>query len=173
MYFGKQISDEQKSCQSCDSLASSSSNSSEENLNLFEYDNLIPAPKNSLEVVEKVRELQSEIDTLIEVEYIKEVESWLYNIEEYINDYVESIKSYENLKVKAPKHLYEELGEMKEAAKLKGKKREQYIIDKARMNLRMLGSCHCIWNTQKKILKEVYNIDWLTPAEEHPEIMFD
>ena len=35
------------------------------------------------------------------------------------------------------------------------------------------GSCHIIWRYEKRILKERYNIDWKTPAEEHPDILFD
>ena len=36
-----------------------------------------------------------------------------------------------------------------------------------------LGVCHARWAIQKRLLKERYNIDWKTPAEEHPEINFD
>ena len=36
-----------------------------------------------------------------------------------------------------------------------------------------LGSCHRIWAIQKQILKEKYGITWYTPAELHPEIIFD
>jgi len=36
-----------------------------------------------------------------------------------------------------------------------------------------LGSCHRIWAIQKQILKEKYSITWYTPAELHPEIIFD
>ena len=36
-----------------------------------------------------------------------------------------------------------------------------------------MGSCHSFWAYEKKILKERYNIDWKTPAEEHPYIQYD
>jgi hypothetical protein len=36
-----------------------------------------------------------------------------------------------------------------------------------------LGSCHTLWALQKRILKEKYGITWYTPAELHPEIIFD
>jgi len=36
-----------------------------------------------------------------------------------------------------------------------------------------LGSCHRIWAIQKQILKEKYGITWYTPAELHPEIIYD
>jgi hypothetical protein len=36
-----------------------------------------------------------------------------------------------------------------------------------------LGSCHRLWDMQKTILKEKYGITWYTPAELHPEIIYD
>ena len=39
--------------------------------------------------------------------------------------------------------------------------------------LSQIGSCHRLWTMQKKILKEKYGITWYTPAELHPEIIFD
>ena len=39
--------------------------------------------------------------------------------------------------------------------------------------LSQLGSCHTLWDIQKRILKEKYGITWYTPAELHPEIKFD
>lgn len=38
---------------------------------------------------------------------------------------------------------------------------------------RMLGFCHLFWGTKKRVLNEEYGIDWLTPAECHPNIRFD
>lgn len=35
------------------------------------------------------------------------------------------------------------------------------------------GYCHLFWQTKKRILKEKFNIDWLTPAEKNPDIRFD
>ena len=35
------------------------------------------------------------------------------------------------------------------------------------------GACNEIWSLQKKILKEKYQIDWKSPAEEHPGKMYD
>lgn len=35
------------------------------------------------------------------------------------------------------------------------------------------GFIHIIWETKKWHLKRKYNIDWLTPAEMNPHIMFD
>ena len=39
--------------------------------------------------------------------------------------------------------------------------------------LSQIGSCHRLWDMQKTILKEKYDITWYTPAELHPEIKYD
>ena len=36
-----------------------------------------------------------------------------------------------------------------------------------------LGSCHTLWDIQKRILKEKYGITWYTPAELNPDVKFD
>ena len=36
-----------------------------------------------------------------------------------------------------------------------------------------LGFCHLYWKTKKRILKEKYNIDWKSPAELNPHILYD
>lgn len=36
-----------------------------------------------------------------------------------------------------------------------------------------LGSCHEIWYIKKILLKECYDIDWKTPSEMNPGVMFD
>ena len=38
---------------------------------------------------------------------------------------------------------------------------------------RRLGFCHLYWSTKKRILKEEYGIDWLTPAECNPDVIYD
>ena len=35
------------------------------------------------------------------------------------------------------------------------------------------GFCHSFWPVRKRILKEKYNIDWQTPAEQNPGIIYD
>lgn len=37
----------------------------------------------------------------------------------------------------------------------------------------VFGSCYTRWEIEKRILKEKYNIDWLTPAERNPHIKYD
>ncbi|GEM_PF-783492 len=36
-----------------------------------------------------------------------------------------------------------------------------------------MGFVHVIWETKKQILKNRYNIDWRTPAELNPQVLFD
>lgn len=51
--------------------------------------------------------------------------------------------------------------------------KETSILLKDDPTRELLGFCHFYWGMKKKILKERYGIDWKTPAEEHPEIIFD
>ena len=39
--------------------------------------------------------------------------------------------------------------------------------------LSQIGSCHTLWDIQKRILKEKYGITWYTPAELNPDVKFD
>jgi hypothetical protein len=36
-----------------------------------------------------------------------------------------------------------------------------------------MGDCHRIWRRQKEILKEEFGIEWFTPSEMNPHIIFD
>lgn len=36
-----------------------------------------------------------------------------------------------------------------------------------------MGFIHLRWETKKRILKQKYNIDWRSPAELNPQVMFD
>jgi hypothetical protein len=38
---------------------------------------------------------------------------------------------------------------------------------------REMGYCYVLWDCQKKLLKEKYNINWKTPAEMNKNTMFD
>ena len=38
---------------------------------------------------------------------------------------------------------------------------------------RGLGFCHIYWSAKKRLLKEKYGIDWQSPAERNPMILFD
>ena len=37
----------------------------------------------------------------------------------------------------------------------------------------MIGYCHMDWDAKKLILKRDYNIDWKSPAELNPRVIFD
>ena len=37
----------------------------------------------------------------------------------------------------------------------------------------MIGICHSIWGLKKDILRYGFNIDWKTPAEQNPNIIYD
>lgn len=37
----------------------------------------------------------------------------------------------------------------------------------------MMGVCHSIWRLKKDILRDAFHIDWKTPAERHPHIIYD
>lgn len=36
-----------------------------------------------------------------------------------------------------------------------------------------MGYCYLYWHTKKEILKKDYNIDWKSPSELNPGILFD
>ena len=40
-------------------------------------------------------------------------------------------------------------------------------------NKQALGFCHIYWELKKEILKTDYNIDWKSPQDLNPEIIFD
>ena len=50
---------------------------------------------------------------------------------------------------------------------------EQKVEELLQDEPRYMGFCHLYWRTKKRILKEDYGIDWLTPAESNPHIMLD
>jgi hypothetical protein len=35
------------------------------------------------------------------------------------------------------------------------------------------GYCHQFWSTKTRILKEKYGVDWKSPAEMNPDVLFD
>lgn len=35
------------------------------------------------------------------------------------------------------------------------------------------GYCHMLWDTQQRILEEKYGIEWKSPAEMNPGVLFD
>jgi hypothetical protein len=37
----------------------------------------------------------------------------------------------------------------------------------------ILGFCHLLWHTKQRILRERYGVEWRTPVEWNPQIIFD
>ena len=53
-------------------------------------------------------------------------------------------------------------------------KKVEAILDEEFKDVpKAMGLCHLIWARKKQLLKEMYNIDWKTPAELNPGIHFD
>jgi hypothetical protein len=50
---------------------------------------------------------------------------------------------------------------------------EELVEDELRDYPRGIGFCHIYWEVKQRILKERYFIDWSTPAELNPHILFD
>lgn len=46
---------------------------------------------------------------------------------------------------------------------------EEILKDKPKIE----GFCYMLWSEQKRILKEKYGIDWKSPDEMNPDIIFD
>jgi hypothetical protein len=41
------------------------------------------------------------------------------------------------------------------------------------LNPDSFGACHAIWAEKKQILREEFGIDWRTPDEMNPDVLFD
>ena len=91
-----------------------------------------------------------------------------------------------NILTKRPQNSYRKNGEYYDKVEKTKEYRacveevEKQAEIEARKNMRELtgkewgiGYCHMFWIAKKKILKEKYNIDWRSPAEMNPEIIYD
>ena len=47
------------------------------------------------------------------------------------------------------------------------------ILEQEFANQHEKGMCHKVWARKKQLLKQMYNIDWKSPAELNPQIKFD
>lgn len=47
------------------------------------------------------------------------------------------------------------------------------ILEEEFKDIKGMGVCHHVWQRKKQLLKEMYNIDWKSPAELNPGIIFD
>ena len=50
---------------------------------------------------------------------------------------------------------------------------EKFLTKEFKGKKHILGMCHSIWYRKKRLLKEMYNIDWISPKELNPGIIFD
>lgn len=57
--------------------------------------------------------------------------------------------------------------------KKKFEKVNKLIAEEFKNKQNEIGICHTIWARKKQLLKELYNIDWKTPAELNPGTIFD
>ncbi len=53
------------------------------------------------------------------------------------------------------------------------KKAAQMVRETVGIKEEALGYCHAFWRAKKEILRRDYGIDWETPAEKYPHIIFD
>lgn len=57
--------------------------------------------------------------------------------------------------------------------KKKFKEVEEIIKKEFKDQPKTMGLCHKIWARKKQLLKEMYDINWQSPAELNPDIIFD
>lgn len=50
---------------------------------------------------------------------------------------------------------------------------EKILEEKFKDSPKGMGFCHVYWHAKKELLKDMYNIDWQSPAELNPHIIFD
>jgi len=66
-----------------------------------------------------------------------------------------------------------DVNETKLSNRSKFKQVDYLIEEELKKGLLGAGSCHKKWARKKALLKELYNIDWKTPAELNPQIIFE
>lgn len=50
---------------------------------------------------------------------------------------------------------------------------DKIVAEEFKNEINTIGICHAMWSRKKQLLKIMYDIDWQTPAELNPEIIFD
>ena len=68
--------------------------------------------------------------------------------------------------------LHDPVEETKEYLAIKDQLESELLKIMADCPYRM-GRCHIYWGHKKRLLKEKYNIDWKSPDDMNPGIMFD
>ena len=128
-------------------------------LQIYRYRELNKLLENSEEYQRILPDVLKSVYTLFVKEEIERSEEYLAR-EEETDDPV--LKSFYNSQREATEK------QINEAKRLLPDDPEQ-----AAQVFMQLGSCHRLWDMQKQILKEKYDITWYTPAELHPEIKYD
>ena len=108
--------------------------------------------KNSKEVLEKINGIRNLEDEIVTEIVTKDLQ--YYEINNIKEQFVEDI-----------------LGE--KAEKLKDSEIINKLIEIYKEGAPYIGYCEKYWKMKKNILKEKYNIEWYSPKEENPNIMFD
>jgi len=108
--------------------------------------------KNSEEIERKVKEIEKNSTLRLEI------------IEEIVDEDLKTLKK-ETLESRV-------LNLASDIKSLNYEEFRQKLID-AYTEMLPFGYCHIFWSKKKVLLKERYNIDWFTPEEENPEIIFD
>ena len=128
-------------------------------LQIYRYRELNKLLENSEEYQRILPDVLKSVYTLFVKEEIERSEEYLAR-EEETDDPV--LKSFYNSQREATEK------QINEAKRLLPDDPEQ-----AAQVFMQLGSCHRLWDMQKTILKEKYGITWYTPAELHPEMIYD
>ena len=50
---------------------------------------------------------------------------------------------------------------------------DDYINFVMKPSEHLIGTCHSAWGMKKRILLHIFHLHWLSPAERHPDILFD
>ena len=61
----------------------------------------------------------------------------------------------------------------KEIEEEANRKAKQMVRETDGIDEEALGYCHAFWQAKKEILLRDYGINWKTPAEKYPHVLFD
>ena len=89
-----------------------------------------------------------------------------------IKDYLDKVPEIRKIPIGHPPSIKTDPVESTEEYKKIEKELDEMI--KAKIGERMrLGYCYMYWETKKHILKEVFGINWKSPSELNPHVLFD
>lgn len=140
---------------------------------LFEYQKHNKVLDTSSEYQRILPEVMREVYTIFVNNRIADYERFYANQEESENIYKDEdnpvmIEFFKNMQADLKARREEEKKKIEEAKQLL-----PTYPERAAELFIQLGSCHTLWDIQKRILKEKYGITWYTPAELNPDVKFD